>query len=83
MGITERPAGGQPLPVWAVYDHPADFPSTYVARCWLSGPGTVTATDDFIVSPDLESLRHLLACRGLTRFDRSPEDDAKLLEVWI
>jgi hypothetical protein len=84
MGVQGQPQGGAELPVWVVYDKPADFPNTFVARRWLSAAGPkVTPTDDFIVSPDLESLRALLASRGLVRFNRSPEDDAKIVEVWI
>lgn len=70
---------GEELPVWTVYDHPRDFPHCYVARKFLSA----RPTPEFIVSPDLASLREVLAYKGLIPLTRDPSDDPVILESWI
>ena len=34
------------LPMWVVYDHPSDYPETYIARQWLVGPDGQQATEE-------------------------------------
>jgi hypothetical protein len=71
------------LQMWTVYDHPRDFPNSYVARCFdVDGSGP-RATDNIMVSPSLDALRDMLAARGLTALCRSPEDDPKIVETWL
>lgn len=67
------------LPIWVVYDHPNDFPNIYVARLWVG----LRATEEFIVSPDLEGLRDVLIGRGLVKLDRMEGDDPAILETWL
>jgi hypothetical protein len=73
-----------PLSIWTVYDHPKDFPNTFVARrfeCWkVLEP---VPTGDLIISPDLPSLRQQLHERGLTCLPRNAGDDPKIIESWI
>jgi hypothetical protein len=67
------------LTIWTVYDHPKDFPNTFVARRWAG----VTPTQDVIISPDLEDLRRLLAFEGLTCLARADGDDPTIVETWL
>jgi len=72
------------LAMWTVYDHPKDYPNSFVARRWEVGTGTEPIpTDSIVISPDLKSLRGLLTEMGLTPLGRSVEDDAAIIETWI
>jgi hypothetical protein len=74
------------LNMWTVYDHPEDFPHTFVARRWEVGSGTVVSlvmTDDMIIAPELEGIRKVLRLRGLVRLERHPNDDERIVETWI
>ena len=67
------------LPMWVVYDHPSDFPGSYVARRWEGE----LPTDAVMVAPDLETLRGMLADFGLVCLARHPGDDPKIVEAWL
>jgi hypothetical protein len=67
------------LAIWTVYDHPTDFPDSYVARRFLLERPTRTV----MIEPTLDALRSKLAALGLVRLARSPEDDPKIVEVWL
>jgi hypothetical protein len=67
------------LPIWVVYDHPADFPSNFVARMHLDEK----PTGNLMISPDLESIRDQLRRHGLVCMARHPDDDPKIVECWI
>jgi hypothetical protein len=69
------------LPMWVVYDHPRDYPYHYVARMHLTLPGP-KPTDHIILAKDLDALRDDLP-PGLTRLARQPDDDPKIIEVWL
>jgi hypothetical protein len=77
------------LPIWTVYDHPRDFPHCYVARKFLIGEESGAAlildwpTDEVITADTLDEIRELLERRGLTCFQRAPEDDPVIVETWI
>jgi len=68
------------LSIWTVYDHPRDYPHCYVARQFRGEQ----PTNSVIISADLEKLRAvLLAEMGLTRLERSANDDPVILETWL
>lgn len=69
------------LSQWVIYDHPADFPDSYVARRWTIGPRGIGRTDDIRIGT-LEQLREPLQEAGLFMLTRSPEDDPTIVEVW-
>ena len=71
------------LSVWTITDHPADFPTMFVARHHIVGPVGERTTDEIILSPSLEGLRYLLELRGLTNAGRRPEDHPVIVESWI
>lgn len=67
---------------WTIYDHPIDFPHTYVARKFeLRDPPVPTG--DFIVSPNLDALRGQLAGMGLMWFPRDEGDVPHIIETWL
>jgi hypothetical protein len=70
------------LYVWTIYNHPRDFPNSYVARKF-STRGGATPTKDIIVSPTLSDLRFQLKRMGLTCLPRSPGDEPQIVESWI
>jgi hypothetical protein len=69
------------LRMWVVYDSPFDIPGVFVARLW-DGP---RPTERTMVADDLVDLRHMIrrATPGLIRFLRMPDDDPKIVEVWL
>ena len=67
------------LSMWVIYDHPKDYPNSYVARRWeLDRP-----TTDIIVCPRLDAIRHEMQIRGLACLARNPNDDSKIVECWV
>lgn len=66
------------IKIWVIYDHPADFPEEYVARKFILDK----PTKDMIVMPSLDEVRKMLPPH-LTRLDRHPSDDPKIIETWI
>ena len=71
------------LIIWTVYDHPLDFPFGFVARAHRIEPGTSTPTDQAFSANTLEAVRNALTGMGLTRIERSPDDDPVIVESWI
>jgi len=73
------------LSMWTVYDHPKDFPNTFVAREFRIGPGgKMEITANVIISADIDVLRRtLLTDMGLTCLDRNEEDDPAIVETWL
>lgn len=66
------------FPMFVVYDHPLDHPEHVVMRMWLTDRPTLAAwTYD-----ELDEARQAVP-RGLVRLPRAPEDDAKIVEVWL
>ena len=72
------------LPMWVVYDHPLDMPDRFVARRWLTLPNN-RPTQEVLTADKLDDLRYAIqrAMPGAVRLDRSPDDDAKIMEVWL
>lgn len=68
--------------MWVVYDHPDDEPDSYVARLWLTLPGAAP-TNIILKAPTVDSIRDHLVNLGFVRLERSPGDDAKIMESWI
>lgn len=66
------------LSVWTIYDHPSDFPDSFVARAFTTGP-----TNEIILATDLEQLREAFDRAGLVCMARNPNDDPKIVETWL
>lgn len=66
------------LNLWTVYDHPSDFPHSYVARRFeLDQP-----TGD-IIQGELQIIRKSFRICGLYCLKRHPADDPKIIETWL
>ena len=66
------------LNIWAIYDHPADFPDSYVARRFEYDKPTAT-----IIKGTLPRLRKAFRLCGLHCLTRSPDDDPVIVETWL
>jgi hypothetical protein len=69
------------LPIWAVYDHPHDYPCAWIARLWYSLPQP-EPTEYVLAHDTLEGLRDMLppTCTMLARHEN---DDPKIAETWL
>lgn len=72
------------LNVWTIYDHPTDFPHSYVARRFETGGGLLdpVATTD-IIQGELDALRKSFAICGMVCLTRNVCDDPKIIETWL
>jgi hypothetical protein len=73
------------LNIWTVYDHPNDFPHSYVARRFEVGPGNdgrPLVTGD-ILQGELETIRKSFHQCGLCCMPRNETDDIKIIESWL
>jgi hypothetical protein len=72
------------LPIWVIYDHPADFPDWFIVRRQAPrADGTIELDARAYGFADLENARTWLAQQGLTRLDRFPDDDSVIVETWL
>jgi hypothetical protein len=71
------------LSMWAVYDHPKDFPNMFVAREFLVGLGHVWPTQNLIQSKTPSVIRRRMLDMGMICLVRDPDDDPVILEVWL
>lgn len=74
-------AGGWPLelcrlPLICVYDHPSDYPDSYVARLW---EGKRNSTDYISISGSMEKIRSTMPQNMI----RIPGDDPLIVEYWV
>ena len=67
------------LSIWVVYDHPADWPSFYVAREWISEH----KTGNMVLDRDLDRLRDHLLHAGKVKLLPMEGDDPLILETWL
>lgn len=67
------------LPIWTVYEKPSDQPGHYVARLFVGEE----AQDLALISTELERIQAQLHASGFVRMVRSPNDDPKIIEVWL
>jgi hypothetical protein len=70
------------LSMWTIYDHPSDYPESFVARLFEVRSGTVVATNDLVIAP-LGTLRRFFASAGLHCLTRNDGDDPKIVETWL
>lgn len=71
------------MDVWAVYDHPKDYPDRYAARRFEISLGRTESTDDLILAGNLDDLRRILEAKGLFRLERYGADDPVIIETWL
>jgi hypothetical protein len=68
--------------VWGVFDHPAEYPESWVAREFEVLPAEFRPTGRVIEAPTLENLHRILRELGLDRSYRFTEEIATLKEAW-
>lgn len=66
------------LEIWVVYYDPLDFPGLYVARKWLRD----VPTKERYIGDTLEQVRQCIP-EGKILLARDPNDDPKIIEIWI
>jgi hypothetical protein len=72
------------LEMWTVYDHPTDYPNSFIARLFMVDADGAKPTSSIIIAPDLLTLRYVLAFEmRLTCLTHSPGDDPKIVETWL
>lgn len=71
------------LPMWTIYDHPADYQELFVARKWIADKNGPTATEEVVIGATLELVRSRMQDFKLTPIARDPNDDPKIVETWI
>jgi hypothetical protein len=67
--------------LYAIYDHPTDYPPGFVLREWLI-TSTGMRTGQAWAAPTLEQAREMIP-DGTERQPRDPDDDTKIVEVWM
>jgi hypothetical protein len=70
------------LSTWTIYDHPRDYPNSFVMRRHEIGRGHTVASEDAFAG-ELGELRTMLARIGLVCMTRAESDDPKIVETWL
>lgn len=69
---------------YTIYDHPTDFPHSFVVRRWtvINGPEFVKVADllPYAVGPTLDAVRAVLP-EGLYNLGREKDDDPSIAET--
>src|SRR5690606_5063529 len=71
------------LEMYVIYDRPHDHPGGFVVRRWKVSHGLLIP--DLLIGtdlPDLEAARKIIP-PGLYNLGRHPDDDSKIVEVWV
>lgn len=73
------------LAIYTVYDHPMDYPNSYVVKKWICNVNPSVQDAGFLmVGQDIEKIRDVLIGEmGLTPLSRSIDDDPVILENYI
>lgn len=72
------------IEMWAVYDHPSDHPSCFIARkLVIYSTGATVMTHDIITSNKLKEIRRDLRAMGLVPIARMEQDDPVIVETWL
>lgn len=74
-------AAPPPLNLWTVYERLE--PLQYVARLTLIDGCGVHHVERQMISSDLETIRDVLAARGLHPIPADPNDDPQIVELWL
>jgi hypothetical protein len=71
------------LIMWVVYEKVPPYPSNYQARAVAITTEGPQDTGQHAVGPLDLVRRYLGEHLGLTRLERSPEDDPSVVEIWL
>lgn len=67
---------------YAIYDHPSDYPDSFVVRKWIIEDGKILPGELVGKADTLSEARNLVP-DGLFRINRFEQDDSVLTEVWL
>lgn len=70
------------LSLWTIFDHPTDYPNSYVARRFETTKEGAVATKD-VIEGELEAIRKAFQRAGLWCMSRNRDDDARIVETWL
>jgi hypothetical protein len=70
------------LSMWTIYNHPRDFPDSFVARRFEVAMEPV-ATNDIIIARELDPLRTTMMEAGLVVMTRNERDEEQIVETWV
>lgn len=76
---------GEPLVMFAIYDHPTDYPHAFVCRRWFCFPGEDVPRADvnpWYIGLTLDDVR-MQVPPGLVMLSRCEGDDPKIVETWL
>lgn len=72
----------RPLPMWVIYEHPLDFPQSYVVRRVEVFAGKLVYDAICTLHHSLEDARAALP-EGLFCIGQQPDDDPSIRETWL
>lgn len=82
--IQEASARMGNLLAWTIYDHPADFPTSFVLRPLSVQEGRVVPLAFHMLAETAEEARLMLPCPpGMVCFPREPKDAPCIFETWM
>jgi len=70
------------LAIWVVTWNTSDYPDRAVVRPQCVDGDGVHILNQVVVGESLDAVRDQLP-EGLTRMERHPDDDSKIIETWI
>lgn len=70
------------MSMWTIYDHPLDYPDSFVARRFEIGKSH-KATTDVLTAPTLDMLRAKLPREFSACLSRDPNDEPAIVETWL
>jgi hypothetical protein len=71
------------LSMYTVYDRPRDFPRHIVVREFICDAGGARPKPFACLYDSLQDVRREMRARALFCMPRAPEDDPKIVEVWL
>lgn len=79
--ITDPSERGRALDLFTIYDHPRDYPESFVVRHWTLCAGILIPGERLAVVPTLADARAAIPS-GLENFGRDETDDPAITETW-
>ena len=71
------------LTIWVIYDHPKDYPESFVARKFVYIDNELKPTSKTLKDVDIDNIRKKLRGKSFTPLPRLKNDDQKIVETWI
>jgi hypothetical protein len=73
------------LEMYTVYNHPRDYPDTFVVKKWICEAGNPPVQDTSYVftSQSLQKCREEMQAKGLICIGRETNDDPVIEETWM